>query len=285
MQSKPGYRIVKLKSGTHSIHSLAHGETFHPVIGPAAEAEALYVRQLELVDRLHHQGGEFVIWDVGLGSAANALTVLRATREIHSFVRLASFDATLEPLRFGLQHARPLGYFAGFEDAVQTLLTEHQVNFENSKQKVEWMLYVGDFPSLLSQTAAQSWPKPHVIMFDPYSPAKNPSMWTVSLFNSLFLLLDRARPCALPTYSRSTMMRVALLVAGFYVGVGHPTGEKEETTIAANSTSLITEPLDRRWLERAFRSASAEPMREPIYRQAPLSPETRETLKAHPQFR
>jgi queuine tRNA-ribosyltransferase len=81
------------------------------------------------------------------------------------------------------------------------------------------------------------------------------------------------------------MMRVALLVAGFYVGVGHPTGEKEETTIAANSTTLITEPLDRRWLERAFRSASAEPMREPIYRQAPLSPETRETLKAHPQFR
>jgi hypothetical protein len=71
----------------------------------------------------------------GLRLGANALTVLRATREIHSFVRLASFDATLEPLRFGLQHARPLGYFAGFEDAVQTLLTEHQVNFENSKQK------------------------------------------------------------------------------------------------------------------------------------------------------
>jgi tRNA U34 5-methylaminomethyl-2-thiouridine-forming methyltransferase MnmC len=284
VQSNSGYRLVKLKNGTHSVHSLAHGETFHPVIGPAAEAEALYVRQLALVDRLHNQGGEFVIWDVGLGSAANALTVLRATREIRSFVRLASFDATLEPLRFGLQQARSLGYFAGFEDAVQKLLTEHQVAFENSKQKVEWMLHVGDFPSLLTQPAAQSLPKPHVIMFDPYSPAKNPGMWTVTLFNRLFLLLDQTRPCALPTYSRSTMMRVALLVAGFYVGVGHPTGEKEETTIAANSTCLITEPLDRRWLERALRSGSAEPMRVPIYRQAPLSPETRETLRAHPQF-
>ena len=285
MQSNPEYRIVKLKSGTHSVHSLSHGETFHPVIGPTAEAESLYVRQLKLVDRLRNHPGEFVIWDVGLGSAANALTVLRATCEISSLIRLVSFDATLEPLRFGLQHARPLGYFAGFEDSVNKLLTEHQVTFRNSRQQVEWMLQVGDFPAMLTQTAAQSFAKPHVIMFDPYSPAKNPSMWTVPLFNSLFLLLDQSRPCALPTYSRSTMLRVTLLVAGFYVGVGHATGEKEETTIAANSMHLINEPLDRRWLGRALRSTSAEPMQEPTYKQAPLSSKTWEILKAHPQFK
>ena len=47
-----------------------------------AEAEALYVKQLSLVERVREQEGEFVIWDVGLGAAANALTVLRAAREI-----------------------------------------------------------------------------------------------------------------------------------------------------------------------------------------------------------
>ena len=47
-----------------------------------AEAEALYVNQLRLRERLADHAGEFVIWDVGLGAAANALTVLRATREI-----------------------------------------------------------------------------------------------------------------------------------------------------------------------------------------------------------
>jgi len=35
--------------------------------------------------------------------------------------------------------------------------------------------------------------------------------------------------------------------------------------------SLLTEPLDRRWLERARRSHSAEPMTEPVYRIAPLT--------------
>jgi hypothetical protein len=59
---------------------------------------------------------------------------------------------------------------------------------------------------------------------------------------------------------------------------------KEETTLAANSSELIAEPLDRPWLERARRSPSAEPLWEPVYRQAPLAAETWERLRRHPQF-
>ena len=72
------YKLVQLAGGAYSIRSLAHGETFHPVVGPVAEAESLYVNQLRLRERLQNHVGEFVIWDVGLGAAANALTVLRA---------------------------------------------------------------------------------------------------------------------------------------------------------------------------------------------------------------
>ena len=146
-------------------------------------------------------------------------------------------------------------------------------------------MHLADFPTLLTQPAARKLAKPHAIMFDAFSPATNPAMWTQPLFANLFRLLAPDRPCALPTYSRSTMLRVTLLLAGFYVGVGHATGEKEETTIAANTPDLIAEPLDRRWLQRAHRSTSAEPMWEPVYRQAPLSPATWEKLQQHPQFR
>ena len=110
-------------------------------------------------------------------------------------------------------------------------------------------------------------------------------MWTLPLFTNLYGRLDPARPCALPTYSRSTLLRVSMLLAGFYVGAGHATGEKEETTIAANTLALIEEPLDARWLRRARKSTSAEPLREPVYRQAPLSDDTWECLQEHPQFR
>jgi hypothetical protein len=80
------------------------------------------------------------------------------------------------------------------------------------------------------------------------------------------------------------MLRVTLLLAGFYVGVGHATGEKEETTIAANSLELLDEPLGAQWLDRARRSKSAEPMWEPVYRQAHLAAPTWEKLRTHPQF-
>jgi hypothetical protein len=137
---------------------------------------------------------------------------------------------------------------------------------------------------LLRQPPAAHWPKPDAILFDPYSPAKNPAMWTAPMFKDLFRLLDPRRPCALATFSRSTMSRVALLLAGFFVGRGQGVGAKEETTIAANALDLVAAPLDRRWLARARTSSSAEPLWEPVYRQAPLSAATGEKLRGHPQF-
>jgi tRNA U34 5-methylaminomethyl-2-thiouridine-forming methyltransferase MnmC len=285
VESTTGYRLVKLANGAHSVHSLAHRETFHPVIGPVAEAEALYVRQLRLAERLQSHQGEFVLWDVGLGAAANALTALRAARDIPCSIHLLSFDHTLEPLAFALQHHDALGYLAGYEPHLERLLQDHHCTFQEGALTVKWDMHLADFPALLTQPAAQTFAKPHAIMFDAFSPAKNPAMWTQPLFANLFRLLSPDRPCSLPTYSRSTMLRVTLLLAGFFVGVGHATGEKEETTIAANTADLLAEPLDGRWLQRAHRSSSAEPMWEPVYRQAPLAPATWDKLQQHPQFR
>ncbi|MCC6822616.1 MAG: hypothetical protein IT579_17940 [Verrucomicrobia subdivision 3 bacterium] len=328
-----GYQLVQLTNGTHSLHSLAYGETYHPVIGPVAEAEALYVQQLRLRERLQQHSGEFVIWDVGLGAAANPLTVLRATRDLACPIRLVSFDCTLEPLAFAVQHTTALGYFDGYETQTRALLDQHAIQFTDGAHEVNWQLHLGDFPSWLAAAAERrsvaagnlpavapgvspggqapdsstpleslraipggkmppstaggrpaATPPPHAILFDAFSPAKNPAMWTLPLFTNLFQQLDPQRPCALPTYSRSTIMRVTLLLAGFFVGVGHATGEKEQTTIAANTLELLTEPLDRRWLDRARRSHSAEPMVESVYRIAPLTAESWEKLQAHPQF-
>jgi len=291
--SSADYQLVRLNNGICSVRSLVDGETFHPVVGPVAEAQALYVNQLRLRERLQQHAGEFVIWDVGLGAAANALTVLRATRDLPCRIRLVSFDHTIEPLEFALSHAADLGYFGGYETQLREFIRDHRVTFQDGGQTVDWAFHHGDFPTLIgpgrrggaAQPSRSAMPAPDVILFDAYSPARNPAMWTLPLFTDLFKHLNPEHPCALPTYSRSTILRVTLLLAGFFVGVGHATGEKEETTIAANDQSLIAEPLGARWLDRARRSHSAEPMTEPVYRIAPLSAESWEKLQAHPQFR
>jgi hypothetical protein len=306
MQPDQGYRIVRLANGTFSVHCLDCRETFHPVIGPAAEAECLYVRQLDLARRMRHLGGDLVVWDVGLGAAANAIAAIRATRQNAGCLRLFSFDHSLGPLSFGLSNAALLGYFGEYEMAARCLVEQGRVQIEEGSRSVSWETVCADFPSLLSRwisarrkgpagSKAQplhsdsshlpSPPAPDAILYDAYSPARNAEMWTLPLFKNLHRLLDSNRPCALATYSRSTLLRTTLLLAGFYVGTGPATGEKEETTLAASDPALIPKPLPRSWLQRARRSTSAEPLLEPHYRQAPLSPASWEQLQEHPQFR
>lgn len=291
MHVPSGYKLVRLANGAYSVHSLVHRETFHPVIGPVAEAEALYVRQIKLPERLcaFNESNdlaelEFVVWDIGLGAAANALTVIRAASTVGGRLRILSFDHTMEPLRFSLENAGSLGYMEGFEGLLAELEAEGRARAAFGSLNVQWELHLADFPSLIAQPEVLAFPKPRAILYDAYSPAKNPAMWTQPHFSNLFRLLDPKCPCSMPTYSRSTMLRVSLLLAGFYVGSGHPTGEKEETTIAATTVDLIDEPLDRRWLSKARNSRSAEPLWTPCYRQASLSAETWDRLVDHPQF-
>lgn len=276
------YTLVALANGTFSIRLLANGETFHPVIGPMAEAEALYIRQLKLRERAALED-RFVIWDVGLGAGGNVMTTLHSLKDLPAHLRILSFDHTLGALRFALEHAEALQFPVGFESVLDELLRTQRAEFQHGALQVTWEIHVGDFPEALA-AAEPNWPVPHAIFFDAFSPARNPAMWTLPLFENLFRRLDPQRPCALATYSRSTIPRVTLLLAGFFVGAGEPIAEKEETTVAANTLALIERPLDARWLERARTSHSAEPLHANEYRIAPLAPETWERLRAHPQF-
>jgi tRNA U34 5-methylaminomethyl-2-thiouridine-forming methyltransferase MnmC len=279
------YQLVTLANGQATLFSASYGEKMHPGLGPRAEADLLYVSQLHIRERLAETSDEFVIWDIGLGAAANAIAVLRATTHLPGRLRIVSFDNTAEPLEFALKNAAALGYVSGYEDLLSELLLKKNTTFSNGSLHVDWQFHLEDFPEWLSQgQGKKTVPPPHAIFYDAFSPAKNPAMWTLPVFQNLFRALDPQRPCALTTYSRSTVLRATLLLAGFYVGVGHATGLKEETTIAANTRNLIHEPLNHRWLARAQRSHSAEPLHTPIYTRAPLTPASTSALLAHPQF-
>jgi len=277
-----GFEIVTVQSGDRSLRSREFGETFHPVVGPMAEAVGLHVRQQRLVERAAglasaQTGAPFVIWDVGLGAAANAIAVLEAFAPLTETTRveLHSFDLTAEALRFALAHAAELGYVGPHAVAVQTLL-EQGTAVEGD---LHWKFHPGDFRETMSAT-----PAPHAILYDPYSPQSNPTMWSLDHFTRLHACLAPAAPCLLSNYTRSTAVRVTLLLAGFFVGHGHATGEKDQTTIASNTLALLDEPLDTGWLRRVHRSTNSAPLRIGRPPLAAISAEDWERLAAHPQF-
>jgi queuine tRNA-ribosyltransferase len=72
------YEVIVHDSVGH-IRDTASGEIMHSVNDPAEEARSLYVEQSRLVQRLlEPSAAPLVVWDVGLGAAANAMAAIHA---------------------------------------------------------------------------------------------------------------------------------------------------------------------------------------------------------------
>ena len=282
------FELVPLAGGIYSLRSRANGQTFHPVVGPAVEAERLHVGGTRLVERANAlpPGHLPVLWDVGLGAAANALAAIRALAAGYTRpepVRLSSYDQSLAALEFALGHVDELDYPRGYEAALRDLLERHATVIPIGKTQLHWQVTLGDFARPGGERSSLA---PHAIFFDPYSPSVDPEMWTLELFTALRAGLRDDAPCLLTNYTRSTSVRVTLLLAGFFVGIGPSTGEKDETTVAANTAALLARPLAREWLKnKVYASTNAAPLRAGAGGgRSPISEEDFARLRAHPQF-
>jgi len=102
-----------------------------------------------------------------------------------------------------------------------------------------------------------------LIYFDLYSPKKCPDLWSMEVFQALYQkTLDRRRKglsSLLVTYSASTAVRAALVLAGFCVGYGVATSDKKDTTLASTERSDLRNPLSWAWLEKWKRSGKPYP--------------------------
>lgn len=276
------FEVVLLKGGARSIRSRRFGETMHIGSGPRSEALTLHVEQQRIVERVGAwKDGAFVLWDVGLGPAGNALTTLERLKEARAEgaalapVEIHSFEISTAILEFALRHVGALEYLAGWEAPLEALLCDGEAE---PLPGVRWVLHRGDFAASVLNA-----PPTAAIFHDPYSPAKNPEMWSVELFRSMRERCE-GMPTLLTNYTRSTAIRATLALAGWVVGVGAPTGDKDETTIAATHSSLLELPLGREWLGRVERSVNAAPFRGGVYAPGPMSEADLAALRALGQF-
>jgi queuine tRNA-ribosyltransferase len=246
-QGPVGHEIIRTRGGARAMRSVAEGEVMHPGVGPLVEAERLYVRQSRLRERLLAGERErLVVFDVGLGAGSNALAA-RATSEGlptgAARLELVSFERDLGALALALTDGEAFGWCGEPADAARALLD----NDAHTTPRTHWRLVRGD---LLEALARQTVPA-DIVYWDPFSPRANPTLWTVAAFSAARRLAGPR--CTLYTYSASTATRLALLLAGWTVGVGDAIGDKAQTTAAAVATSDLARPLDRGWLARLSR--------------------------------
>lgn len=249
--TRPIFEIVTTSAGAVSIRNNVVNEIMHNPVGPWAEANALYIEQSKLDQRLLLPiTRPLVVFDVGLGAAANALAAMHSVKRIVATgavprpLHIVSFERDLDLLEFALENAAAFDHFNGFEDSIRSLLDHGYWKDEH----IVWELRHGDFLTLI-ETEPHS---PDVIFYDPYSPSVNVDMWTQAAFQKLRNKCrdDQENGAILYTYSQATPIRVAMLTGGFYVGHGRPTGLKEETTQAATRLEELDAPLAAKWFKR-----------------------------------
>jgi len=241
------HEIVRTRGGALAVRSLVDDEVMHPGVGPRVEAELLYVRQSRLRERLSEDGSApLVLFDIGLGAGSNAIAAWRAAHEKNLGRRLVlvSFERDLGALSLALDHADDFGIDAEAATAARTLL----VYGTHESGCVSWRLRHGEILDGLAMENTLA----DIVYWDPFSPRHNRDLWTVAAFSAM---REKTAPGGtLFTYSASTATRVAMLLAGYAVGVGDAIGDKAFTTAAAIRAHDLARPLDRAWLSRLSRS-------------------------------
>lgn len=263
---KRGRYEVIIRDDAGYIRDMTSGEVMHPGSDPAEEARSLYLEQSRLIEHLQVPADEpLVVWDVGLGAAANAMAAVLAAEALRSApeglssafearsLLLVSFENDLDSLKLALEHPR---WFKHLRHAApRALLSENR--WMSSRAAIDWRLLRGDFAARKFEA-----PSPDIIFFDPFSFRTDGALWTLAAFREL------AQACApkaveIFTYTYSTSVRAAMLAAGFYVAKGRGTGPKAETTIGLSPQAAAAphghELLGQEWLAKWRRSDAQAP--------------------------
>lgn len=252
------YEIHRAWEGFSSIRQISSGEIMHSRTDPIAEARNVYVAQSHLPERLRELSSEaLVVWDVGLGAAANVMAAMDCyetwtpNRPLH----IVSFENDLDSLRLALAHLDRFPYLRA--EPASAILAAGE--WRSRDRELSWKLLPGDFADTMTRA-----PGPDVIFYDMFSTKTSAALWTAGIFRQLFGMCAR-RVTELATYTCSTANRAALLAAGFFVARGRNAGEKEETTIAMTAAAVRapfaqrSDLLSHDWLARWERSAAKFP--------------------------
>lgn len=284
------YQIHIAREGFASIRQISSGEIMHSRTDPMEEARSLYVEQSNLAQRVRVSSGEdlanvrpLLIWDVGLGAAANTMAVIHCYEEEASRgwvrpLRIVSFENDLDSLRLALRYWRDFPYLRHCGPAAIV----KKGGWKSTKHEgLRWSLLLGDFLETIWTAPAP----PDLIYYDMFSTRTSGHLWTLDAFRKLFGACW-GHATELFTYTCSTANRAAMLAAGFYVARGRNAGHKLETTIALTPSANGTQSpyryplLARDWLEKWNRSRAKFPHDLTATQQTSFE----QRIRLHPQF-
>ena len=190
------YTVVQTADGSCTLHSAFDDETCHSLDGAVGEALYNFVEGCRLREQIAAKGGVAIL-EIGFGCGVNFSETCRQLPEgSFEYVALERDQKLVDALRIDLSQCEIL-----FGEATETV---HQL--------------------------IDSGKKFNAFFQDPFSPKKNPQLWTADWFSKLRRVA--ANGAILSTYSASRSVHKALTAAGWDVTSRKGFGRKRSATLA-----------------------------------------------------
>ncbi len=243
------FHITITEDGSVSLHSDEYGQAMHTLSGAYTESLVKHVRPSGV---LALDLPEIHVLDVGFGIGYNVLALLSefARDDRNRRLEITTLEKDPPPSDLMERISFP-GETGRLYETVKRLCPGEVVRGE----KYTMRMLTGDARRSVPLLESNHF---HAIFHDPYSPAKNPELWTVDFFRELYRVA--AEGCVLTTYSAAPQARAALTEAGFSVGGAPSMGRKREGTLAAKGA--LTGALGADELAALCRDPKATPYRD-----------------------
>lgn len=226
------YRLVKTDDGSFSIYNSEIDELMHSTSGAYEESLLKHVYPSRIIES---EKQNLNILDIGFGTGYNALAssfeILKKTDK-HISIFSLEYDDTFLPLLEKIK-------FNDDRDYLYAKIISAYRTGNATDKKFEINLFFGDarknvkkFPDLFFDA----------VFHDPFSPFKNPELWSIDFFKELFRITTPET--VITTYSSAPQIRRAFLDSGFKIGRSPSVGPKREGTVAFKSAGIDPIPDD-----------------------------------------
>ena len=259
MTDKKNY-LITTGDGTSTLFLEEYGQSMHSDSGAYEESLLKHIYPSGILEL---EKNKINALDIGFGLGYNVLALIHEfkLKKKHQPLNIIS----LEKERYLLEFMEKIK-FHDERDEIYDFIKQVYRDGKGTSGNFTLEILFGDGRGFLKTMKGIEF---DAVFQDPFSPSKNPEMWSVEYFGCIKNLMTEK--AVLTTYSSADQIRRAMLEAGLIIGAGPSVGRKREGTIA--SKSAVFEPL----AEERIRSIMENPRSVP-YRDRGLSQNREEIL-------
>jgi len=211
---------ITTKDGSITYRNKKYDDIYHSTSGAATESLEKYARPA-LEPILHRPIINILDICFGLGyNTAAAIDIIRESSK-DSIIRVLGLENDIEILEKIQKIKAPFKSYNIIKELTKTLY------YQYDEKNLHIKLHIGD-----AKLTINTKQKFDAVFLDPFSPTKQPELWTVDFFKNIKKTMRKG--AIMSTYSCARTVRDNLRSAGFAVIDGPVIGRKSPSTLAVN---------------------------------------------------